>query len=241
MKTVVSALCLVFIWHFSYSQLAQNSAEFAKNTLVHSIEFLKNQNGFSFNAVVEKDIISADNIKVTDFSKHQFSLIHEQAFVISAENSTGKKVHYFNGDQYTWIDYTNNIYAKIPMSGKNAAEIPGAIESIYGYQIPFYDFIELNTSLENAIQFFYQGEVMIGQHTCYQIIVETETAQWQFFIDKTWQPIIHKLIVTDYSNTTEMRYEANFTAWKFYGNQMSTSSLDLVIPFNAQLIEIEKI
>lgn len=241
MKKVVTAFCLVIAGLTGYAQAPQSSSNFAKNTLVHSIEFLKSQSAFSFEAQVEKDVISADNIKVTDFSKHQFSLVHQQAFIISAENAAGKKVHYFSGEKYTWIDYTNNIYAEIPLKAKNTADVPAIIESVYGYQIPFYDFIELNTSLENAVNFFYQGEVLIGTAYCHQIIVETESAQWQFFIDTSWQPLIHKLIVTDYSNDTEMRYEANFSDWKLNTTKMSPMSLDLLIPYNAQLIEIEKI
>ena len=138
----------------------------------------------------------------------------DRLYVSYVDDFTSREV-WFDGEQFVMLDYKARVHGQLPAAGTVDATLE-EVASKYDVVMPLAGMLsdKLQQLIDDNLIFgLYIGLTDVEGVPAHQILLSSETSDWQFWIDAGEAPLPLKIVVTDITDPSEPQKTFLFTEW----------------------------
>jgi len=172
-------------------------------------------NSCSFTLNTAADAIDPELGLITHFYQSTVYFSGPDKLLLHTRGDKGHRGFWYNGSQLAYYSFTEHNYATI-VAPDNTIDMIDSVNQTYGIDFPAADFFYptfTDDLISNFDEIVFSGKSQVGDILCYQIVARNPDTGVQIWVsDDEWSLPV-KLVIVDYSQIPNSRYEATFTAW----------------------------
>lgn len=138
----------------------------------------------------------------------------DRLYVSYVDDFASREV-WFDGDQFVLLDYKARVHGQLPAAGTVDATLD-EVARTYGVVMPLAGLLgeDVQQLIDENLTFgLYIGLTDVDGVPAHQILLSSETSDWQFWIDAGETPLPLKIVITDTTEPSEPQKTFLFTDW----------------------------
>jgi|SRR5688572_12322660 hypothetical protein len=179
-------------------------------------KLLAGSKAFAFEAEERFDEIPSGQPRALLSNLRRVAVQRPNRFAADAEGDTLSRSVWFDGENVSVYDRTQNTYARIPASGS----IDNALDTLaekYAATVPLADLLYSDpyAVLNQEVTYSkYLGLHRAAGVLCHHLVFAQPTIEWQIWIESGDQPLPRQLVITYVREPGEPQYTAVLTKWR---------------------------
>ncbi|MBL7471175.1 DUF2092 domain-containing protein [Robertkochia sediminum] len=239
MKNYISLLIFCLIPLFGISQAPKQVVDSIAIGLIDKMgQILGGMESCTLKLSTMQDQVNEQGLYERRFNTHDVYLSGPNRFAIRSRGNSGDQGYWYDGALLTWYSYDENNYVTIPSSSNIIATID-SVHTAFGVNFPGTDVLYPSLAddvLENFDMVRYVGIKTLKGMECFHIIAESETHNFQLWIENSTLYLPRKYLIMKKGPTPEI-FECTYESWDS-GEQLPDALFKFTPPENARLISI---
>jgi len=138
----------------------------------------------------------------------------DRLYVSYGDTFTSREV-WFDGNQFVLLDHKARVHGRLPGAGTVDATLDEVAEK-YDVVMPLAGLLgdDVRQLIDENLQYgIYIGLGDVEGVTAHHLLLSSDSADWQFWIDAGETPLLLKMVVTDTTEPSEPQKTFLFTDW----------------------------